>query len=176
MIHLPEAETLTHTNDALQKAVAFINSIGITTTYTTLAPDSFLPGLSIEAGEILIDIAALKYPGDVLHEAGHLAVMPAAERKHANAESIALRPHREAEEMMSICWSYAACMHLQLPASFVFHNQGYQGGGTNLANNFNNKRYIGLPMLQWIGLACDEQNAAAKGIAPYPAMIKWLRD
>ena len=162
--------------EALQKAVAFLNSIGLTTKFIQLKKECFLPGLSIEDGEILIDVEAILYPGDLLHEAGHLAVMPAAERATANAEAIALRPHREAEEMMAICWSYAACLHLGLPTSFVFHEEGYKGGGNYIAENFDKKNYFGLPMLQWAGMAYDEQRATENGSAAYPAMINWLRD
>jgi hypothetical protein len=86
------------------------------------------------------------------------------------------RESSEAEEMMAIAWSYAACIHLQIDPYFVFHEGGYQSGGKEIANNFNEKRYFGLPMLQWIGLTVDEKNAAALGIVPYPNMIKWLRD
>ena len=35
-------------------------------------------------------------------------------------------------------------------------------------------RYIGVPMLQWIGLTADEKRAKEMGIEPYPTMIKWV--
>ena len=34
---------------------------------------SVLPGITIEAGTLIIDAGKLLYPGDILHEAGHLA-------------------------------------------------------------------------------------------------------
>jgi hypothetical protein len=43
---------------------------------------------------------------------------------------------RAAEEMMANCWSYAACVHLKLNPYFVFHEEGYRGGGSYIANNF----------------------------------------
>ena len=160
----------------LEKCINFLNEIGIKTKCKTLDPVTFLPGLSIEEGCIIIDRDALSYPGDILHEAGHVAVVPAAERSMLNADSIKMRRTREAEEMMAIAWSYAACIHLGLDPCFVFHDEGYQGGGSHIAKNFNNKRYLGLPMLQWIGLAADEKNASIMNVSPYPSMIKWLRD
>lgn len=160
----------------LEKCIIFLNEIGIKTLFKPIAPGSFLPGLSIENGMILIDLEKLAYPGDILHEAGHIAVVPAAERHELNAENIENRTQREAEEMMAIAWSYAAAVHLGLDPHFVFHDHGYRGGGSNIAENFMQKKYFGLPMLQWIGLTKDEKNAAALHIDPYPHMIKWLRD
>lgn len=160
----------------LGKCITFLEEIGIKTIFKRLYPGSFLPGLSIEEGCIVIDRAALSYPGDILHEAGHIAVVPAAERATLNAANIENRPSRNAEEMMAIAWSFAACIHINLDPSFVFHDNGYKGGGSWIANSFINKQYFGLPMLQWIGLTADEKNAATLNVAPFPFMIKWMRD
>ena len=159
-----------------EKCVSFLNDIGIKTRFAKIDGDGFLPGLSIENGCIIIDKESLKYPGDILHEAGHIAVVPAAERADLHAASIEKRQNRESEEMMAIAWSYAACIHLNLDPYFVFHDHGYKGGGSNIADNFRDKRYFGLPMLQWIGLTADEKNAVNLKVAPYPHMLKWLRD
>jgi hypothetical protein len=163
-------------NILLEKCIVFIQSIGIPVVSDTTSGADFLPGLSVEDGAIILDKEKLQYPGDILHEAGHIAVVPAAERNTLNAGSIAKRKDREAEEMMAIAWSYAACVHLAIDPHFVFHDDGYKGGGSYIADSFAGKQYFGLPMLQWIGLTYDEKNATEKGAAPYPAMIKWLRD
>lgn len=156
--------------------VEFIEKIGIKTIYSELPAATFLPGLSIEAGCIIIDQQKLKYPGDVLHEAGHIAIVPAAERINLNAESIQNRNGSEAEEMMAIAWSYAACVYVGLNPYLIFHDEGYNGGGSYIAEAFEKKQYFGLPMLQWIGLTADEKNAPTLNVKPYPHMIKWLRD
>ena len=162
-------------SQALQKCIAFINDIGIKTVLRQVGSDSFLPGLSIDKGCIIIDEDALKYPGDILHEAGHIAVVPANERSTLDATSIAGRPNREAEEMMAIAWSYAACVHLGIDAGFVFHDQGYKGGGSSLADNFKNGHYFGVPMLQWVGMAIERKNAAMPDEPVYPVLLQWLR-
>jgi len=161
---------------SLDQCISFLRRIGINTRFATIPEDSFLPGLSIEGGCIIINREKLLYPGDILHEAGHIAVVPAAERAFLNAASIAQRKDREAEEMMAIAWSYAACIHLGLDPYFVFHEEGYRGGGNYIADNFNNKNYFGLPMLQWKGMTADEKNALRLNVAPYPHMIKWVLD
>lgn len=165
------------TNDtAFIKCVDFLSSIGIAVSYSKLNDHTFLPGITIESGGIIIDNENFMYPGDVLHEAGHIAVVPAAERATLHANGLEKRVNREAEEMMAIAWSYAACVHLQIDPSFVFHNEGYKGGGSYITDNFREKRYFGLPMLQWTGMALDEKNAAQYGKPAYPVMLKWLRD
>ena len=159
----------------LGKCIDFLHDIGIKILFRKMDAETFLPGLKIEEGAIVVDHDKLKYPGDILHEAGHIAVVPAAERNALCGDEIAGRPNREAEEMMALAWSFAACVHLDLDPHFVFHEGGYKGG-SHIAENFISKRYIGLPMLQWIGLTADTQHAAALKIPPYPHMIKWLRD
>jgi hypothetical protein len=160
----------------LQQCISFLHEIGIETFFEKLEEPSFLPGLSIRNGAIIIDKEALSYPGDILHEAGHIAVVPAAERHTLTASAIEKRENREAEEMMAIAWSYAACMHLGLDPYIVFHDDGYKGGGSYIADNFGSKNYFGLPMLQWKGMALDEVNAAKQNLPAYPCMMKWVLD
>lgn len=159
----------------LGKCIDFLHEIGIKTVFKKTSGHTFLPGLKIENGIIIINPDELKYPGDILHEAGHIAVVPSNERAGLQGGEIADRANREAEEMMALAWSYAACVHLHIDPHFVFHEGGYKGG-SHIAENFLAKRYIGLPMLQWIGLTADEKNAAEMNIPAYPHMIKWLRD
>jgi hypothetical protein len=58
----------------------------------------------------------------------------------------------------------------------VFHDQGYRGGSKALIENFTQGRYIAVPTLQWIGLTAEPRRAAELGVAPYPYMLKWLRE
>lgn len=172
--HIPAPEC--STEDYLQKCISFLHEIGIETRFEKLEESCFLPGLSIRNGTIIIDKEALSYPGDILHEAGHIAIVPACERLSLAASAIEKREHREAEEMMAIAWSYAACVHLCLDPYVVFHNNGYKGGGSYIADNFGSKNYFGLPMLQWKGMAADEKNALRLNVAAYPHMIRWMHD
>jgi len=159
---------------AFEKAVMFIKEIGIPVQFRSFGEESFLPGTLIEQGELIVDLDKLKYPGDILHEAAHIAVVPAAERAMLSGTAIAERPNREAEEMMAIAWSYAACIHLSIDPAFVFHEHGYQAGGGSILENFKQGRFFGVPMLQWIGLT--REKAKAPGDIIYPAMIGWMRE
>ena len=152
--------------------VRFLIDIGFQIRRTELKQQTFLPGISVDCGTLLIDELKLLYPGDLLHEAGHLAVIPAERRMRVQNDI----GKKAAEEMMAIAWSYAALIHLGLDPSIVFHEGGYRGGSAALIDNFTNGRYIGVPMLQWIGLTADAKRAMEQGIKPYPNMIKWVLD
>jgi hypothetical protein len=159
-----------------EKAVDFLRSIGISVHFGPVTTKTFLPGICIMNGELIVDRTKLKYPGDILHEAGHIAIVPATERSLLNDETIVLREQRDAEEMMAIAWSYAACVHLDIDAGFVFHDEGYKGGGSYIAESFGNGNYFGVPMLQWVGMALEKKNEAELGKPVYPVLLKWLRD
>ncbi|MCX6317622.1 MAG: hypothetical protein NTW29_10045 [Bacteroidetes bacterium] len=164
------------TNENLiQTVLPFLEEIGIEVQFAELNDDCFLPGLSIENGRIIIDMQRLKYPGDILHEAAHIAVVPPEERSTLNAKSIAGRKDNAAEEMMAIAWSYAAAIHLHIDPKIVLHDEGYQGGGSSIADNFSEGKYFGVPMLQWTGMCADDQNAIKLGVNPYPHLLNWLR-
>lgn len=159
-------------NPLTRRIVDFLAAIGLPVYAGRLTGDTFLPGILLDRGSLRLDEARLAYPGDLLHEAGHLAVMPPDRRRavHADAGKDA------AEEMMAIAWSYAALVHLRLDPAVVFHPAGYRGGSQALLENFAARRYIAVPMLQWLGMAADDRRAAELGVAPYPWMIRWLRE
>ena len=91
-----------------ERLVAFVRSIGIDVRTATLPEKTVLPGLDIRHGAILVDEARMSHPGDILHEAGHLAITDPLKR---DAPQLSPTP---ADEMTSIAWSYAALRHLNL--------------------------------------------------------------
>lgn len=157
----------------LDKVLPFLTEIGIEYQLTTLEGTTFLPGLSMRAGVLCIDTARLLYPGDVLHEAGHLACMPPEIRAtmHDDMEDTDL--HRGGE-MMAMAWSYAAALHLEIDPYVVFHENGYKGQSMQLVSSFASGNGIGLPLLQWCGMCYDQKNAYQLGKAAYPKMISWV--
>ena len=151
---------------------AFVNSIGLRVEPAQIPENTFLPGLHITRGTILIDESRLIYPGDILHEAGHLAVTPAEKRKTISGNAGA----DPGEEMTAIAWSYAAAIHIGIDPAVVFHPHGYHGGSEAILENFAAGRYFGVPMLQWLGMTADVNTARELNVPPYPRMLKWLRD
>jgi hypothetical protein len=157
-------------NILFDKCVGFLRAIGIPVHFRPIANDSFLPGISIDKGEIVVDMEKLKYPGDILHEAGHIAVISKEERFLLSGNITENRPGSEGEEMSVMLWTYAACLELNIPAELVFHTDGYKGESQWIIDQYRNGNYIGLPLLVWMGLAHD-----AKEEEGFPKMIKWLK-
>jgi hypothetical protein len=151
------------------RLVHFIRGIGIEVRHAALDGPCFLPGLDMRRGAIFIDESRWLHPGDILHEAGHLAVAAPEERSAENLSPSA------GDEMAAIAWSYAAAVHLGLAASIVFHADGYRGGAGALVENFEAGRYIGAPLLHYYGMAIEPRQAKPGGVPPYPHMLRWLR-
>jgi len=155
----------------LEQIATFLRSIGIRISFGSIFGPTVLPGIRIQRGTIVVDRLRRLAPGDLLHEAGHLAVLTEPGRQKVDG-SLEATP---ADEMMAIAWSYAAAIHLGLPPTLVFHDKGYRGGSSALIENFSAGRFVGVPMLDWIGLTVDPHRWAAGPGSPYPTMIKWLR-
>lgn len=149
----------------------FLAVIGIPVTEADLsAADTFVPGIFIDHGRLVIDPARLLYPGDLLHEAGHLAVVPPAARALLSGNIMAGKPAQpgtDGDEIVAMLWSYAASEAIGLPPEVVFHPHGYQGSSEWIVNNFRQGIYPGLPLLVWMGLTTA---------AGFPAMTRWLRE
>lgn len=153
--------------------VVFLREIGLKVLLEQHEGSSFLPGIRIKSGGLSIDPSQVLYPGDILHEAGHLATLPYAVRCKLDGQLPDIDLHRGAE-LMSLAWSYAACLELQFPPEVVFHSEGYKGGSEDLIRNFEEGSYIGLPMLQYQQMAYDENNALALNVKPFPYMQNWI--
>ena len=156
----------------LAQIVGFVRQIGLAVRWERIDEPTVLPGITIDHGVLVVDQDKVLHPGDLLHEAGHLAVVPAADRARLVHDAGADGGH----EMMAIAWSYAAVCHLRLHPAVVFHQSGYRGGADNLVENFTAGRYVAVPLLQWLGMTVDARRAAEVGIEPYPQMIRWVLD
>jgi hypothetical protein len=157
-----------------QKIADFIQSVGIPVGYRQISEQSFLPGLMIENGTLLIDKNQLKYIGDTLHEAGHIALMTPEERKSLSG-SLEGQNNAEANEMAVIAWTYAACLEIGIDPKIVFHPDGYKGDSENILENFNHGRYFGVPILEWYGMTDRVINVEQNNTKSYPKMVSWVR-
>jgi len=151
------------------KLVTFVRSIGIEVQACSIDWKTRFPGLEVRAGAVLVDERQLIHPGNILHEAGHIAVHDPALRAHPK-----FLPTK-GEEMGTLAWSYAAALHLGLSAEVVFYPGSYTGWATALLENFAEGRYIGVPLLQRYGMAVEPRFAPERGVEPYPHMIRWIR-
>lgn len=155
--------------NSIHQIYAFLDNIGIPFQETTIAVDTFLPGIRIEAGILEIDRNKLQHPGDLLHEAGHLALSEPARRSVLNQALLDQAGAEQGEEIGVLLWTFLAAKHLDMPAEIVFHADGYKGQSQWLLDSFNSGSYIGLPLLKWMGIVEEAPGGAL------PKVVKWLR-
>lgn len=146
---------------AAQAICGFLDEIGITVEVAPIPTPGLLPGLAVHRGAVLVDPEAEVFPGDLLHEAGHIAVTSPELR--ATLDEVGDDP---GEEMAAIAWSVAAARACGVPLEVLFHPEGYKGGAAAMIAAFADNRGPGIPMLGWYGLAGD---------AGFPTMTRWLR-
>ena len=153
--------------DVLNRIFNFLREIGLEVHLGATPSTELLPGIQLVSGGLRVDLDALLYPGDLLHEAGHLAVMT-PERRLAEFPS----SNDPAEEMGAIAWSYAAGLHIGIASEIVFHEHGYRGQAKALMQSFTTGNCVGLPFLWWIGLTTQPLQGRP---SIYPKMLQWLR-
>jgi hypothetical protein len=161
--------------DTADRIVAFLRGIGIVVREAGLDDPSFLPGVAIVAGELVFDRARLTWPGDLLHEAGHIAVTPAAQRALLPG-LLDGPPVAFGGEVEATAWAYAATLAIGLPPEVLFHAGGYHGRSAELAMTYSHGVYPGGHGLAQAGLARIGEQARRLGVAPYPHMVRWLRE
>jgi hypothetical protein len=153
----------------IARITAFLAEIGIPVHAEPVAKGSFLPGAAVRDGALVYD-PDLPYPGDLLHEAAHIAVSdPALRPTLGDVED------SPAEEMAALAWSYAAALAAGVDPAVVFHPFGYKGRSAQILASFEAGGGIGVPMLQLWGMTAEPHQAEARGMAPFPAMARWLR-
>ncbi|MFO0747714.1 MAG: hypothetical protein U1F43_18920 [Myxococcota bacterium] len=152
----------------------FVRAIGLAVELGPLDAPGVLPGIALTAsGGLRIDEAALAYPGDILHEAGHLAVLAPAAR--ATGGALVETAESAGDEMAAIAWSYAAALHLGIDPAVVFHPAGYRGGSAAILENFACGRTFGVPLLAWYGMTREQPRRGPSDPGAYPVMRAWLR-
>jgi hypothetical protein len=161
--------------DESGKIVGFLRGIGIEVEQRAGLGDTFLPGLTLDRGRLLFDPAKLEYPGDLLHEAGHVAVAPRDVRPLLSGSVDVPGVDMGELETAVVPWSYAAALEIGIDPALVFHAGGYRGKSAGLLTTFGAGVYPGLPLLEAYGLAAGPRLAATLGVPAYPAMISWLR-
>ncbi|SOE20031.1 hypothetical protein SAMN06298216_0532 [Spirosomataceae bacterium TFI 002] len=160
----------------LDLILIFLKQIGIPFRLEKIKSEQFLPGILISNGSLIIDVDQLLFPGDIMHEAGHIALAPPEIRNSLNNQiDKQLDFDMATHELMAVLWSYAAAVEAKIPPIVVFHPEAYKGESEFLIQSFEQGNYNGLPMLQWLGMTYDEQKAIANNTKPFPHMISWLR-
>ncbi len=177
---------------------AFLQGLGLACEPGAVPDDSFLPGIALRGGGLIYDEATLGSPGDLLHEAGHLAVVPARYRASldddvdgAVAELLATAPAEAAApapaereqlahtEVMAIAWSYAAARRIGTPLDCLFWPGTYRmppgQRPEQLVGQLDQGLFIGIQWLARFGYcAAPPPFGDPAEAAPFPAMRRWL--
>jgi len=159
------------------RIVDFLISIGIEVRAEDLgAEECFLPGIRLDRGGVVYDGQALTWPGDLLHEAGHVAVAPPEARPLFTGAAQVPGLDMGRLEHAAVAWSYAAALTVGIEPAAVFHEGGYRGRSPGILTTFAAGVYPGANLLEEAGMTATGPRAEALGVAPYPSMIRWLRE
>ncbi len=153
----------------IEDVLNFFDEICMPYHLASLDQSTFLPGLMIKTGQLIIDVEQLVFPGDALHEAGHIAVTPKAKRVELTGD-VHKCGHGPADEMAAIAWSWAALQKVGGDPEFLFHAQGYKGGSETYIQAFSSGGGFGYPLLAWYGMTEMPGHPEA-----FPKMKRWLR-
>jgi hypothetical protein len=162
-------------DDPLATVAGFLRGIGIPVAAGPVDDGAFLPGIHVVDGGLRVDEARLSWPGDLLHEAGHLAVAPPEARLAMSGDVAAAGLDTAQLEIAVVPWSYAAALACGIDPALVFHAGGYRGKGEGLLRTFAAGVFPGVHLLEAAGMTATGPRAAALGVAPYPHMRCWLR-
>lgn len=176
------------------RIVDFLRTVGLPVEVGPFGAEGFLPGVTIRDGTLRVDPEHLYVSGDLLHEAGHMAIVPSRLRPMlgTNLET-SLRDVVDADgdplarlalahtEIMAIAWSYAALRALDLPPETLFFAGGYKMTASQQAHFLSlmeNGNYFGILHLASVGMTGPMGVMAmlhANGLPPFPVMTRWLQ-
>ncbi len=161
----------TFNNQVTQKIVDFIIEIGISVHKELINEKTFLPGILVKNGGLAVDEDKLCFPGDLLHEAGHLATL--LPEKRATVYNDVSK--NAGDEIVTLAWSYAAAVYLDINPYIVFHDNGYKGDSKWLVEHYKGGGELGIPLVEWMNLSYSKERAKQENEKPFPIMKQWLR-
>jgi hypothetical protein len=153
--------------ESIALILGFLDRIGIPHREAPTPEGTFLPGITIDQGTVCFDPAILAHPGDILHEAGHIALTPPSERAALDQAVLDAQPVNESVEIGVLLWTFLAAKKIGLPVEIVFHAGGYKEGSAWLIEQFETGQALGLPLLNWMQVT--EQTAGGIRVK------NWLR-
>lgn len=181
--------------ETLEPILRFLGAANLPCAAGLVPSDSFLPGVQVQAGVLVYDADRLGSPGDLLHEAGHLASAPSVVRHRLDGDvdasidailadadaplSDAERHQLRHSEAQAIAWSYAAALAAGVPPQCVFWGEGYGGGASGAPQlvmmQLAQGLFPGITLLAGAGLCSSPPPFGDPADpAPYPHMRRWL--
>lgn len=180
------------TSALIAQAIGFLREIGLSIQKEDNV-SGFSPGVEIRHGGLVVDPFNVQM-ADLLHEAGHLAIMPGQFRHLLNGnlmdgleqaleavsgfdpESPLVRAVLQCTDPEATAWAWAAGCHLELPSEQIIRDQDYAGSGESIRLALALRHYVGINGLDRAGLtAANERSAYITGLTVYPSLCRWLQ-
>lgn len=174
----------------LARTVAFLRSIGFTLIEDPTAT-GFVRAILIEKGQLRYDPTHAT-PSNLLHEAGHLAVIPARYRQKAgdnldalfeqmgadvgkrieedpelDLDSDEMRGVIQAGETEATAWAFAAGRAIGLPDEVTIEDHDYQGEGAEVR--------LGLACNAYLGINGLVAGRMCQSVRTYPTLTRWFQ-
>lgn len=181
--------------DTFQRASSFLQSIGIAVVVDPeAARGGFLPGLRVCGAAIIVTAADDDLAGDMMHEAGHIAVTPSLFRDQLDGNTEDIHPamfawldaHPDAfgdpedpiaraimqsSESEAIAWSYAAALAANIDTRLPFL-KGFGGDGLDIHHQVRHGQHLGIHGLAHGGMT---DLPRPRNAMPFPKMKRWMQ-
>lgn len=173
-----------------RKIASFLEGLGFSLTEKPV-PSGFLPGIRVRGMTMQFDRTRMLSAGDMLHEAGHIAIIPAMFRPKVSddidaslgvlaQEYIDKAPLQRADgtedpvvrgllqcgETEAQAWSFAAATAIGIPPNVVFHGRAYEGHSREIIAMLSVGAFLGINGLVAGGMVKPRQ---------FPRMNRWLQ-
>jgi hypothetical protein len=186
----------------IENITNFLTDLGFTLrVVSTPFRSAFIPGIYIDGMTLLINFDTLQEVGDILHEAGHVAVMPSMFRStiHGDVDSAfaASKEYLETHDFIDencvenpICraliqcgeseamaWSYAAAVAADIEPRLVFHSapRTAPDGKQFLAYEGEGEEIVVMFQMGAHYGVHGLQAAKMTTVRTFPKMIRWLQ-
>ncbi len=177
---------------AFARVFAFLEGLGLVVQQDAKV-DGFLAGVEIADGVLRVESAADDIAGELLHEAGHLAIIPGQFRSIASGDlsgvsetmgqwidanisevgpdDPTVRAILQCGECEAVAWSYAAAAAVGIDTRIPFF-RGFEGDGLALHDQVASGYYFGVHGLAAAGMTDLPRPHSA---IPFPTMRRWLQ-
>lgn len=169
----------------LNRVATWLNSIGLVTKPGKRSDQSFMRGIWFDCGCIVYDPDEA-HPGDLLHEAGHLAIVPARFRHFVkgeieeslashyddylkstvDCEDATLQAIIQSGDAEAIAWSYAASLACCVDPWLCFVN-GFDGEAESVFQAIKLGCHPGINGLRASGMLTS--------VRDFPHLVRWLQ-
>lgn len=172
----------------MEIVINFLNSIGIKCHIVENVKNSFLKAILIKDGELYLTKKC--NISDILHEAGHLAILPPLYRKQANGDlKVLLKkmykeidttlPENEkymyCEDNEATAWAFSCGTYLKLPHSQIILKKQYQNTGKDVLFGLRHNSHFGIHGLARAGWCSVKKIHTTVDKPLYPNLNKWLQ-